>query len=561
MKLNLKWVVNKMCILLSDEINVSSDDLTLREELYNEFINLPKDFVSKMRHFQPQIGCFNNCSFCSKNSLCKSEFWDETMLRNVIAALKKVSLQYTNDDILLAWERKEHRIGVVFPYLDNDIGNYYYLDKYIELCYKELGVKTRISTVGFSRHNKILNQMHNNIVNSNYIDFLAGVRLSLSQYGRVWENKNSNTSLDEYEKDIANFLKIYKPYYNRYGSGPRKMCVEIRFNPLVVNDDVFVEVYNEHYIIAVSNYLFVSKDENIHLKESHIIDPFVHSLKISEKPIMFYEYAINEKINSKEKLFDILDNLNLKDYYSERELYLFKNLDGEYYSFDPKLKSNGNYGINIYPKTIKRHKSGYLITERFLLNSLYAVKNKNGLTLKDKFDEATWNDADCVLDHLMEQAMEYKKIGKLEKYKFILEHVIPIVNVYINSLKIAKYNPSCFFDKNFTIDTGTICNLGRAIKLFKGITNHVNEPLTPTNERNYGRYCSTMKQENYVWRLSCGFNNSLIIEKLDLFNTANDKGQVSYKKVICLDIDNKTTKLKENEYLFPGVIKNGSRIL
>lgn len=75
-----------------------------------------------MRHFQPQIGCFNNCSFSSKFSVCKSEYWNIDSIRNIIAALKYAAKNYTNDDILLAWDRQEHRVEVNFPYLDNDIG-------------------------------------------------------------------------------------------------------------------------------------------------------------------------------------------------------------------------------------------------------------------------------------------------------------------------------------------------------------------------------------------------------------------------------------------------------
>ena len=96
-----------------------------------------------------------------------------------------------------------------------------------------------------------------------------------------------------------------------------------------------------------------------------------------------------------------------------------------------------------------------------------------------------------------------------------------------------------------------ICNLGRAINLFKGITKFINEPLTPIHERNYGRHCSTMKQENYVWLLGCDFNNNILIEKLDLFNTASVEGQVSFKKKI--DIDGFNEKIEEHDkYLYPG---------
>ena len=65
-----------MDFLLSDEKDISLEDYEIRKKLYSEFLNLPVNFVSKMRHLQPQVGCFNNCSFCSKFSVCKSEYWN-----------------------------------------------------------------------------------------------------------------------------------------------------------------------------------------------------------------------------------------------------------------------------------------------------------------------------------------------------------------------------------------------------------------------------------------------------------------------------------------------------
>ena len=95
-----------MNFLLSDEKEITSRDLEIRQMLYNEFMNLPDNFVSKMRHLQPQIGCFNNCGFCSKFSVCKSEYWKLDSLRNVISAIKYTSKNYTEDDLLLAWDRR-----------------------------------------------------------------------------------------------------------------------------------------------------------------------------------------------------------------------------------------------------------------------------------------------------------------------------------------------------------------------------------------------------------------------------------------------------------------------
>ena len=144
-----------MKFLLSDEKNICDRDLEIRKKLYDEFMMLPETFVSKMRHLQPQIGCFNNCSFCSKFSVCKSEYWSLDSLRNVIAALKYTARNYTKDDILLAWDRKEHRVGVIFPYLNNDISLYPYLEEYIDLL-----LYSNTNTSLFSTKGLYLNSTH-----------------------------------------------------------------------------------------------------------------------------------------------------------------------------------------------------------------------------------------------------------------------------------------------------------------------------------------------------------------------------------------------------------------
>ena len=542
-----------MDFLLSCEKNISNKDYEIRKKIYEEFITLPEDFVSKMRHLQPQIGCFNNCSFCSKFSICKSEYWSLDTLKNIISALKYTSKNYTNDDILLAWDRKEHRVGVIFPYLNNDIAAYPYLKEFITLCYRELGTRTRISTVGFSRHNKELNKVHNDICNSELIYALGGVRLSISQYGRVWEEKGDKTSLDDYAADLGNFLKIYKPYYNKMGAGSRKMCCELRYNPLVENSEVFVFEYNKKTVIATANYLFISNDENIELKETFIANPYKHSLEFTNEGVKFTEYNLPFKISSKSELINYLDNNNLNDE-KEVEVYLFNNKDGIYYSINPKLTKTGNYGMHIYPITDIRKKSGYIITERFFLNALYNYKNRKNVSLKNALNNCTFEDCDNVVDILKEYSTYYKEIGKLEKSEYIKEHVIPLIEVYIKALKEADYSPDVFFNKDFTNDTGMICNLGRAIGLFKNLTKYINEPLTPTHERNYGRHCSTMKQENYVWLLGCDFNDKISIEKLDMFNTASVEGQVSFTRKI--EIEGLNEKVNDKDkYLYPGEVE------
>ena len=42
--------------LLTDEVCISEEDFKEREYLIEKFKEMPEDFFSKLRHFQPQIG-------------------------------------------------------------------------------------------------------------------------------------------------------------------------------------------------------------------------------------------------------------------------------------------------------------------------------------------------------------------------------------------------------------------------------------------------------------------------------------------------------------------------
>ena len=167
-------------LLLSDEKNISNEDYEERNLLIYELEKMPIEMFAKMRHFQPQIGCLNACRICSKFAKANVSGWNEKRIRNVIAAIKCVVAKYRNCKPYIVWDREEHRNGVIFSYLDNDIGNYSYLYEFIKIAYEELGVKTRISTVGFSRHNEYIVKMHERINAVDVLDALGGVRLSFT---------------------------------------------------------------------------------------------------------------------------------------------------------------------------------------------------------------------------------------------------------------------------------------------------------------------------------------------------------------------------------------------
>lgn len=548
--------------LLSDEREISEQDYEERQQLINEFRDMPEDFFSKLRHLQPQVGCLNACKICSKFADSKVEFWTENRLRNIIASLKYSSPQREPNMSVITYDRQEHRNSVIFPYLDNDVGNYPYLDKFINILKRELGVLTRISSVSFSRYNEELNNMHQKI-SQNESEGLGGVRLSFTPYEIGWECKNEKFSQFDYILDMANFLKIYKPYFEEFGSGSREACVEIRYKPLVKIADVYITEVLSHMVICTENYLWISKHKDIELRESKINDPYDHNISLTEKPQMFFCIDLYANIKNIEEVKRIVHKFivgnKLMGNYSLAEVYLMRNHDGQYYAINPRITEDGNYGINIYPKTDDRLTSGYIITERFFLNELISYKKTMRLESLDAFPNATWEDVYCVLELCKKKANTYKNIGKIEKYEYIINEVLPMINAYISVLQQVGYEASLLFDYKFSIDTGIICNLGRAINEFYGLTNKENEPLTPTHERNYGMHNSKMTQEGVAWRLSCDYGNSIVIEKLNMFDTASEKGQVSYRKVIKLNAQTdelyKMSDLRK-KYLIPGQRRN-----
>lgn len=540
---------NSVEFLLNDEESITREDYIERKKIYDVFFQMPVEFFSKLRHFQPQIGCLNCCSFCSKSSSPIIEYWDEKRVRNVISALKYGSKKFRNNEPLIVWDRKQHRNEVIFSYSDNDIGNYKCLDKFIKLSYEELGVKTRLSTVGFSRYNKELNKMHEYI--ANHPEYLGGVRLSFTPYAIGWCSNNKKFSKEDYTLDISNFLKIYYPYYKAVGSGCRKMCVELRYKPLVRVKKVDVGEVDGYTYIYSDRYLYLSKEQNVIFNISNIIDPLDHSIKLSEPPVKFYYIYLKTEVNNVEYY---IKNEFTKEKSAIVDVYMMKNEDGIYYSVEPSIKETGNYGINIYPLTAKRSISGYIITERFFINTLIKYKKRFGLNKSEGFENASWEDVENVLDLLNKLADKYSDEKNYDKANYISHNIISMIVSYSRALKEAGYPAKCFFDPRFTIDTGIICNMGRALSEFKGLTNKLNNPMTPTHERNYGKTNSTMIVENVAWKLNCGYEDTIVIEKLNLCNTATEQGQVMFKKNIKLKPINNTLTLKELncEYLIPG---------
>lgn len=82
--------------LLDCEKEISEKDQKVRSILIDEFSKLPIEFLSKMRHFQPQIGCPNKCGFCSQFSGNVIESFTLCDLKNIISAIKYTAQKYVS---------------------------------------------------------------------------------------------------------------------------------------------------------------------------------------------------------------------------------------------------------------------------------------------------------------------------------------------------------------------------------------------------------------------------------------------------------------------------------
>jgi len=263
----------------------------------------------------------------------------------------------------------------------------------------------------------------------------------------------------------------------------------------------------------------------------------------------------------------ILNNMTivtglLKNYLCRiSSVYLFENADGIYYAVDPSFQSNRMFiAKQFYPTNERRKHSGLIDSERFFLNKLLSYKLSKGYGAKDSFENANWNDVDNVFLSLKEYE---KKLSVVDNFaaKYLKKYTIPLVSSYIKALKQADYHPSYFFDKNFTLDTGHICNIGRALNEYKKITTNSNMPLTPQHEKTFGKN-SRLAMEETVWRLSLKNKNELnyiYIEEQDLEKNWTDKDHLN-KKVITnyvLKLDSEIIIDKEcNNYKIPGSIRN-----
>lgn len=534
--MELRKELKNIAVLESEQSidNIEIEDLIDRHILISHLNELPLDAFSKLRHLQPQIGCFNRCSFCSQSAGTTLWYLNERGLKNLFSALKTVGIQKAKNYIrtdgkyyldqekilnangtyhedfempstgLLGYGRTNHRAGVIFCYLDNDISSYPFFEKYIKYAYEDLGVKVRISTVGYSRKNVQLQEMHQKISRLHF-DKVAGVRLSVTPYTYGWFNKSGKiTTQNEFELDIANFLQTYRNAIDYLGPSQRTACVEFRFKPLIETKLPYFEFEStqEHLIIIGPYALY--KENPKPLSVSGVGFDSVERKMIVLGNGEEYTLYVDDSFRSVSKENFKATFESYKDQASNGgsvTLYKFQNQDGIFYTTDPLMNNEGIFSKHFYPITETRKYAGYIDSERYFLNNLLKVKQQNKImNRRDPFDAATWDDVHHVIEEIEKQS---EQVGIKNSYaqQYIDREITPIVKMYVAALEKANFAPAYFFLSTFTIDTGSICNLGQAYFEFKDIASRANLPVTPQHEKSYGTN-SSLSNEGEKWRIS-----------------------------------------------------------
>jgi len=487
---------------------ISQADTFVRLHLAAQFRQLPDEVFSRLQYVQPQVGCFNRCAFCSQSA--GKDVWQFTRqgLRNFLAAFASVARERT--ELKVGMARTGHRPGTLFPYLDNDISSYPYLDEFIQYSWEDLGAKVRISSVGYSSLNHELQKMHESIL-QRFLPAIAGIRFSYTPYtigGTVQGEQIDVTHRQQFLQDFTNLLSTYRPLVDFLGMGKETACVELRFKPFLVLCSQPLEVCSiaGHHVIHLGPHLLIRQTTGdkplpfTEIKEVKCGQSF-----FTQPPTLYFLVTSDKEVEQgdwqglAQKL--IVTGFPTRNLSRWVELFLFSNADGPYYVADPSFLADGTFrALHLYPPTPQRSKSGYTDATRFFLNTLLEYKRIQGLQKRESFCNATPSDITKILMMLADAAKTISQNDRRAAHHIECE-VIPMVESYATALLAAGYPPATFFDRSFTVDTGQIVNQGRARHLFHELVSQENEPMTPHEERGYGEI-SISSQRGTIWRIS-----------------------------------------------------------
>ncbi|MBO8188813.1 hypothetical protein [Streptomyces spirodelae] len=392
---------------------------------------------------------------------------------------------------------------MLFPYFDNDAGSYPYLDHYARLARDVLGVRIRMSTVGYSSLSVQLSKMHSRVVGE-LGDAFDGIRFSVTSYAAGYRADNGRMSREAYLRDFAAALATYKPLLDTLGHGAATAACELRFAPLVGLGEVTNTVMEKRHVLACGPHLLISEGRSYgDLPLSTVNRVTARRHPVSSSPGRPYVHVFGDALeaNAGTVRAVLAGDLRIPHRVRRVRLHRFDNSDGPYYASDPDFLNDGTFrAVHLYPVTEKRKVSGYTDATRWLLNSLLMCKRVRGVGRREEFCNATETDVKTVFEIL---AAESHSLGEIysDAARHIRHQVIPLVDFYATALERAGYRPADFFSPSFTIDTGQIVNQGRARHLFRGLAATWDEPMTPREAR-ADLELGTPSKRGLVWRIA-----------------------------------------------------------
>ncbi|MGW6569257.1 hypothetical protein [Streptomyces sp. NPDC054975] len=547
--------------------------MTLLEQLRT----LPDEALTRLQYLAPATGCFNRCGFCSQ--VAGRDVWQLTR-PGLYALMDGMATVADERGLRVARGRDAHRPGTVFPYLDNDIMSYPYLDDYLSLAGDRLGARVRISSVGYSSAAPDLVAMHHRIV-QRHGDVLDGVRVSLTPYTLGWTDRaGEDTTREQFTADMANLLRTYRPVLDALGHGAATAAMELRFPPLLGLFPVSESMVDGHHVIAAGPHLVISTTaQTTAMQRARVVRLGAGNQPVFSTEGREYLHLTGDGLNGspstvRAALAGTLDVLHER---RTAQVWQFANADGPYWAVEPNFAETGRFtALHLYPRTKTREKSGYTDATRPFLNALLAFKAQRGIGRREPFPAATWADVSELLWGLAGRASALVAIDRAAA-RHIRESVLPLVETYTEALRAAGWPASAVFSREFTIDTGQIVNQGRGQGLFRGLVSVPDEPMTPREERGYGEV-SLSSIRGTVWRIApipfastghlsvavAGGKNttaavpSLVVEELDprhLRNTDRATGKPLRRfKLTGAEVEHVTLDRGRSRRAFPGLL-------
>lgn len=504
-------------------------------ELVERLRHLPIESFTKARMIQPEDGCGGQCPNCSQ--FAQPDIWSLSkeglvvVIKSIAAVAAEVSDVDRVGSPLVGYERKT-RPDTIFPYLDNDIGSYPHLDLYLQLIDSELHTKAKITTIGWSRHNQHLQAMHERI-NRDHLHTLSAVTFSLTSYTQALRTPGSSTSPAEYEADLANALRTYKPAMDRLGTGKELGCVTLRFKPLVASyesDMDVTDIAGYHVIHTGPHLVICTEPGDIQEAQTDSVAGKLNFTRPSTRCVLLTSDRHIASGDWHSLAEGVVQNLSAGQaagvaspdvHIEESEIYKLANPEGSYYALDPDFKSDGSFrGIYLYPKSDQRKRSGYNDSRRYFLNTLLEYKKSLGYSAGAAVPASTWADVDQVIQALRDNVASTSGYDT-RAGSFISDEIIPLAETLARVLKMAGYGPEYFFDPGFAVDTGQILNQGRGIIDFRGLTGTQNLAINPQHERAISTWNGTS-----VWRWTVAPTEKpqITIQELDPATFTSDIG-------------------------------------